>query len=233
MNNPHNMWTNRDQTVIYQTQWFGNDLTVFNRITGKWIRNTPVGSAPAHVMTRTDTDQVHVSLNGGGEVVELSPLAVVIDRHIRTQNDALENPAQPHAHWMSFDAKIMVTPNSNTADSTRIDIPSGNIVTKIPTGTLPIASSIMPDASKYYVSNYLDSTISCISIQAGACKADKISLLLGGRGWATTTPTSLPPLKRPSTCLEFPSANHSGVTRITGIAGPSRRSEAPAVSSAA
>ena len=34
MNNPHNMWTNSDQTVIYQTQWFSNKLTVFNRITG-------------------------------------------------------------------------------------------------------------------------------------------------------------------------------------------------------
>ncbi len=31
MNNPHNMWTDRNQTVIYQTQWFDTKLTVFNR----------------------------------------------------------------------------------------------------------------------------------------------------------------------------------------------------------
>ena len=24
MNNPHNMWTDRDQSVIYQTEWFSN-----------------------------------------------------------------------------------------------------------------------------------------------------------------------------------------------------------------
>ena len=60
MNNPHNMWTDKNQLVIYQTQWFGNDLTVFTRITGNKLRNIPVGHAPAHVMTRVDTDQVHV-----------------------------------------------------------------------------------------------------------------------------------------------------------------------------
>ena len=85
MNNPHNMWTNRDQTVIYQTQWFGNELTAFNRITGRWIRNITVGDAPAHVMTRVDTDQVHVSLNGEDAVVELNPGRLDFSRRIFTQ----------------------------------------------------------------------------------------------------------------------------------------------------
>ena len=74
---------------------------------------------------------------------------------------------------MSFDGKTMVTPNSNTNDSTRIDL--GFPAPLRPRSTraeLPIASSIMPDASKYYVSNYLDSTITCISIVTGACKND-------------------------------------------------------------
>jgi hypothetical protein len=34
MNNPHNLWTDKNQTVIYQTQWFDSKLTVFNRTTG-------------------------------------------------------------------------------------------------------------------------------------------------------------------------------------------------------
>ena len=73
MNNPHNMWTDIDQKLIYQTQWFDTKLTVFDRTTGKLVRNIDVGEAPAHVMTRVDTDQVHVSINGEGDVVELSP----------------------------------------------------------------------------------------------------------------------------------------------------------------
>ena len=114
-------------------------------------------------MTRVDTDQVHVSLNGAGSVEEYNPGSLLHSRTIFTLYPG-EHPAQPHAHWMSFDDKTMVTPNSNTNDSIRIDLIPGTIAAKTLTGTLPIASSIMPDASKYYVSNYLDSTITCVSI---------------------------------------------------------------------
>ena len=96
---------------------------------------------------------------------------------------------------MSHDGHIMVTPNSNSNDSTRVDIPSGAIASKTPTGFLPIASSMMPDASKYYVSNYVDSTITCISIGPAACRSGDarvatktINLLLGGASLANYNP---------------------------------------------
>jgi DNA-binding beta-propeller fold protein YncE len=163
MNNPHNMWTDRSQSVIYDTQWFDNKLSVFDRKTGALLRNVTVGEAPAHVMTRVDTDQVHVSLNGEGSVVELSPFGTHIDRTIHVQDSG--NPGQPHAHWMSSDGHTMVTPNSNTNDSTVIHVVPGTIEPKVGTGWLPIASGMMPDASKYYVSNYLSSTISVIDLK--------------------------------------------------------------------
>jgi DNA-binding beta-propeller fold protein YncE len=54
---------------------------------------------------------------------------------------------------------------------------------------------MMPDASKFYVSNYLDSTITCISIGRPACRAGgrkvattTISLLLGGASLANYDP---------------------------------------------
>lgn len=198
MNNPHNMWTDRDQTVIYQTQWFGSDLTVFNRLTGALVRTIPVGESPAHVMTRVDTDQVHVSLNGEDAVIELNSLihGNSFSRRIPVQFEG-QLPGQPHAHWMSHDGKTMVTPNSNTNDSTRIDLVPGTIAAKVRTGTLPIATGMMPDASKYYVSNYLDSTITCISIGAPACNdgtskvsQKDINLLLGGTVLANYNPFS-------------------------------------------
>lgn len=64
MNNPHNMWTDKNQNLIYQTQWFDSKLAVFNRTTGQFLNNISVGESPSHVMTRTDTDQLHVALNG-------------------------------------------------------------------------------------------------------------------------------------------------------------------------
>jgi DNA-binding beta-propeller fold protein YncE len=163
MNNPHNMWTDRSQSVIYDTEWFDKKLDVFDRNTGNLIRSVTLGEAPAHVMTRVDTDQVHVSLNGEGSIVELSPFATKIDRRIDVQDSG--DPGQPHAHWMSNDGHTMVTPNSNTNDSTVVHVVPGTIEPKVNTGILPIASGMMPDASKYYVSNYLSSTISVINLK--------------------------------------------------------------------
>jgi DNA-binding beta-propeller fold protein YncE len=164
MNNPHNMWTDRDQTLIYQTQWFDSKLTVFDRATGKFIRNISVGEAPSHVMTRVDTDQVHVALNGSGQndsVVELSPQAQNVQRKIDIGR------GHPHAHWMSHDGKTMVTPNAFTADSSIFDFPSNSVGAIVPTGAIPIATGMMPDSSKYYVANFLDNNITVINTQTG------------------------------------------------------------------
>jgi DNA-binding beta-propeller fold protein YncE len=175
-NNAHNMWTDRDQKLIYNTEWFGNRLATFDRETGKLVRSRVVGEAPAHVMTRVDTDQVHTTLNGEGDVVELEPGAQSITRKIPVQGPG-ERPGQPHAHWMGPDGHTMSTPNSNTDDSTLLDIPAGSITSKVHTGTLPIASGMMPDASKYYVSNFVDSTISVVDMAAPQHVTKTIDLL--------------------------------------------------------
>lgn len=164
MNNPHNMWTDRNQTLIYQTQWFDSKLTVFRRDTGALVRNISVGEAPAHVMTRVDTDQVHVTLNGAenpDSVVELSPNATRVERRINIGR------GEPHAHWMSHDGKTMVTPNVFDADSTIFDFVRGKITAIVPVGSHPIATGMMPDASKYYVANLFDSTITVIDTRTG------------------------------------------------------------------
>jgi DNA-binding beta-propeller fold protein YncE len=97
MNNPHNMWTDRNQNLIYVTQWFDSKLTVFNRTSGALVRNVSVGEAPANVMTKTDTDQVHVTNNGDvrtDSVMELSSLATGVERRINIRRGT------PHAHWI-------------------------------------------------------------------------------------------------------------------------------------
>ena len=163
MNNPHNMWTDKDQTVIYQTEWFNDKLNVFDRESLDLIRQITVGPGPSHVMTRTDTDQLHVALNGGNAVIELSPYATKIDRTLLAQREG-EQVAHPHAHWMSSDGQRMVTPNPNSGDATLFDVPSGTIVQKPKLADTPIASSMAPDDSKYYVANLLGNSISCVSM---------------------------------------------------------------------
>jgi DNA-binding beta-propeller fold protein YncE len=163
MNNPHNMWASQNQNLIYQTQWFDNKLTTFNRETGELVANVVVGEAPAHVMTRVDVDTVHVSLNGGDTVAEVKPNGKSVIRQIPVSFAGEDDPL-PHAHWMSYDGQTMVTPNANTADSTIYDF-GDDTFSKVDVGILPIASGMMPDASKYYVSNFLSSTISVINLE--------------------------------------------------------------------
>ena len=182
MNNGHNFWPSHDQKHIYQTEWQGNSLYVIDRETRKLIKefdlvNGPEVKAkgiqchdPAHVMTRVDTQQVHTGCNGDDGVMELNRLAdgkLEINRLISMQDpNKPTKQTQPHAHWMGFDGKHMVTPNSNSADSTMYeftDHSKGQVVSKNDTGALSIASGIMPDSSKYYVTNYLGHSISVMN----------------------------------------------------------------------
>ncbi|SDY11653.1 copper oxidase [Nitrosomonas sp. Nm33] len=167
MNNPHNMWTDRAQNLIFATEWFSSRLTIFDRRSGQSVDRVSVGDAPAHVMTRVDTDQLHVSINGSNDrnsVVELSPLGRNVERRID-----IGRPG-PHGHWMGHDGGTMVTPNVFTGDSTIFDFARDGIRNIVPTGgpeAHPIATGMMPDSSKYYVANFLDSTITVIETATG------------------------------------------------------------------
>jgi YVTN family beta-propeller protein len=170
MNNPHNMWTDRNYQYLYQTEWFDDELSVFDRETGAHVRTIEVGPDPSHVMTRTDTDQVQVAINGGTDVVELSPGATQIDRRLPVGPPG-QMPQHPHAFWLSGDGKTTVTPNVNPYDATVLDNDTGTW-RKEPTGELPIASSMMPDQSKFYMADFLGASVSCVSLAEDACVKD-------------------------------------------------------------
>ena len=179
MNNGHNMWASHDQKQIYQTEWHGKSLFVIDRVSGQLLKEIEVGHDPAHVMTRVDTEQVHVTLNGEDSVVELNqkkgPSYLHVKRLIPMQLPG-EKQAQPHAHWMGFDGHTMATPNSNTADSTLYDFVQDKILHKPQTGALPIAAAMNPNSTKYYVSNYLGNSTSVIDMATGT-KIKDINLL--------------------------------------------------------
>jgi DNA-binding beta-propeller fold protein YncE len=184
MNNGHNLWPSHDQKQMYQTEWHGKSLYVLNREDGKLLQELEIGHDPAHVMTRVDTQQVHVGLNGEDGVVELNrdPVTGLLTKHrvISMQLDP-NNPGkatQPHAHWMGHDGLTMATPNANSNDSSLFDFSLNEVVSKLPTGALSIAVGMMPDSSKYYVSNYLGHSLSVINMNT-LTSGPNTSLLLG------------------------------------------------------
>lgn len=219
MNNGHNMWASHDQQYIYQTEWHGKSLFVINRKTFAFEKEIVVGHDPAHVMTRVNTQQVHVSINGEDSVVELDPIPspkdITFNRNILMQLPG-QAQAQPHAHWMGHDGMTMATPNSNSGDSTLYSFITNLIVKKEPTGPLPIAAAMNPKSTKTYVSNYLGHSISvlcggaaaypaipaCAAPGAGpGTKIKDIPLLLNGNydpiGGAITGPVGGLPIQTP------------------------------------
>ena len=211
MNNGHNMWASHDQKEIYQTEWHGKSTYVLNRHNGKLLQEIDTCNDPAHVMTRVDTQQVHVTCNGEDSVAEFNRLPsglLQLNRFIPMSQGSGGKQTQPHAHWMGYDGKSMATPNSNTNDSTLFDFSQDIILGKEATGVLPIAAGMMPDSSKYYVSNYLGLTTSVmcgpVNILSGCIPGKKIKdieLLLNGHydvaGGAITGPIGGFPIQTP------------------------------------
>jgi DNA-binding beta-propeller fold protein YncE len=167
MNNPHNMWTDRSQDLIYQTEWFGSSLVVFDRKTGRLVDRISLGESPAHVMTRPDTDQVYVTINGAdrlGSVVELTPGASGIARRVDV------GAPHPHGHWISSDGTKLITPNVFTDTSNVYDLQNDVLAAIVPAGSHPVAIGLMPDAGKYYVANLGDSTLTVVDMETFATK---------------------------------------------------------------
>ncbi|SDY93182.1 Multicopper oxidase [Nitrosomonas sp. Nm33] len=172
MNNPHNMWANRDHSVVYATQWFDTKLTLIDQKTGKLIKNIHVGDTPSHVMTLPTTDDVTIAIHGENGVVRMPVGTTEVDYMMPTQQHG-QAPANPHGHWISADGKRIITPNVNTGDAGIYDTETGQIVVRTQTGggapvPHPIAIGMMPDSSRVYAANLLHHSISVLDGNNGA-----------------------------------------------------------------
>lgn len=169
-NNPHNMWASRDQSVIYQTQWFDNKMTIINRETGELIKNIQVGYAPSHVMTLPSTDDLTIVINGENGISMMPAGTTNVTKMMPTQAHGHVS-AHPHGHWVSADGSRIVTPNINTGD-VGIYGATGGIQARTATGqdmpgAHPVAIGMMPDSSKIYATNLLHHSLSVLDGNTG------------------------------------------------------------------
>lgn len=166
MNNPHNMWTNREQSVVYVTQWFDNRMTFVNREDGTLIRDVRVGDSPAHVMTLPTTDDLLITLNGENGMARIDAGAFEVNSRAMTQTPGASN-ANPHGHWIKFDGSIVSTSNIGTHDAGIYDTTTGAIKSKTPTGAgaHPIAAGMTSE--KLYMANLLHHSMSVVRMSDG------------------------------------------------------------------
>jgi len=164
-NNPHNMWPSRDQSLIYQTQWFDTKLSIIDRETGALIKNIKVGDTPSHVVTLPSNDDLTIAINGENGIAIIPAGTFNVSKMLPTQAHG-HISANPHGHWVSADGTKIVTPNINTNDI-GIYGSSGGILARTPTGNNapgahPIAIGMMPDSSKIYAANLLHHSLSVL-----------------------------------------------------------------------
>jgi DNA-binding beta-propeller fold protein YncE len=196
MNHPHNMWSDSNQQVMYQTQWFDNRLTAFDRNTGTLLDDIKVGDAPSHVMTNPTNDRLYVVFSGEQGVAELD-----FDKQnnkfnilrIIPMQDSGQLPTHPQGHWITPNGEKMITPNHFTNDVTIFDFTKnqgkGEIQYRVNTGMMPIATGMMPDGKKAYVSSLLNSTVDLVNIESGEV-IKTINLTKSGNFWPIQTPVS-------------------------------------------
>ena len=179
MNHPHNMWTNTENDIIYQTQWFDSRLSSIDRDTAVVMDDITVGDSPSHVMTRpADGNTAYIAMNGDNSDTSIVEVSLNPDTGSLTNMGTLDiEEPHPHGHWMNND--IMVTPNAFTGSSSIYDFDTGDTTVISHTDlsgplsknafTVPIATGMHPSGEKYYVANLLDQTVTCVSTDAPAC----------------------------------------------------------------
>ncbi|MBI2907195.1 MAG: copper oxidase [Chloroflexi bacterium] len=193
MNNPHNMWTDRDQELIFQTQWFDHRLTVFDRRSGRLVENISVGESPAHVITRPNTDQVYVTINGADRnesVVELAPRGTGVERRLDI------GAPHPHGPWITSDGSKLITPNTLSDTASIFNFATGK-TDILRTGSHPIAVGIMPDGSKAYVANFVDSTLTVVDLHTLSTKTINLLANYDPINGAITGPVGGLPIQTP------------------------------------
>ena len=157
MNNPHNMWSDVKNDVIYQTQWFGSDMAIIDRESGELITEVYTGQSPSHVITAPNTDKIYIAVNGEETVNEFDSTTYEMTRQISTGFRS-----HPHGHWASSSGQYIVTPDFIGLKSSIIDLNSNTVTSANKPLYGPIAIGFKGDESVYYTSDFLGNSMTAI-----------------------------------------------------------------------
>ena len=193
MNNPHNMWSDAKNEVIYQTQWFDKRMVAFERESGNVIKDIFVGESPSHVMTApagTNEGRIFLAINGEEQVTVVDPDTLEVIQQISTGPRS-----HPHGHWISSDGSTMVTPDFVGLKTSIANLESGTVTSAAhPDGSTlmitPIATGMMGDLSKFYTADFLGNTLSVIDLSTNTITKQIDTLSVGLVGLPIQTPVS-------------------------------------------
>jgi len=173
-NNPHNMWADTLNRIVYNGHWFGRWHNKIARANGDVLTTVEVGDAPTHTVTNP--------VRG-----ELSTLPLSARDVFRTIEDPGGNATQkivdsdpsgegrnhPHAQWTTSDGALTVFPNVfkglGVAGSIGVvETGSNRIVREFrsPEIAMPVATGIqgVTQGNKAYVANIVSGQVTVIDL---------------------------------------------------------------------
>ncbi len=184
MNHPHNMWTDVENELVYQTEWFGNEMAIIDRETGELVKEIFTGQSPSHVMTSPANDKIYVAVNGEETVNEFDPETFEMTKQISTGFRS-----HPHGHWVSSTGKYVVTPDFIGLKASILDLETNGADNS---GVLfgPIATGFKGDESVFYTADFLGNSMTAIDPTDGSTLGTIDFLEEGLLGLPIQTPIS-------------------------------------------
>jgi plastocyanin len=162
LNNPHNMWTDAKNEVIYQTAWFGSEMAIIDRESGELIHEVFTGQSPSHVITSPETGNIYVAVNGEETVNEFDPETYELERQLSTGWRS-----HPHGHWASSDGQYIVTPDFIGLKASIIDLWNDSAYSSDEILIGPIATGMKGDKSEFFTADFLGNTNTSIDPSNG------------------------------------------------------------------
>ena len=163
-NNPHNLWTNTAQTLIAQTQWHADSVSLIDVASRNVVTTVQLGNAPAHVFPHPTRDEFFVTLNNENRVV-------VIDHAGAVQREIIV-PFGPHGIWVAPNGRYMSVVSTLAEEVAIIDITTEQIVASFAAEGLPLATAITNDSRYAMVSLLLEGIVRFIDLDTLTVVAD-------------------------------------------------------------
>ena len=171
-NNPHNMWSDTRQDIVYNGHWFGRWHNRIERVTGDVLETIDVGHAPTHTVTNPDEHSDEHGVLTLPLSAEQDVLAIRDDNGLRIidSEPTGEGLNHPHGQWITADGELMVVPNvfkgQGVAGSISImDLDRFEVVRELtdPAILMPVAAGI-EGSSKAYVANIVSGQVTVIDL---------------------------------------------------------------------
>jgi YVTN family beta-propeller protein len=177
-NNPHNMWTNVEHSIVYNGHWFGRWHNKIARPTADVLTTIDVGHAPTHTVSNPNERSEHfehltLPLSALDIALELEDPAFSALQKIVDNYPTGFGRNHPHAQWLTSDGRLGVYPNVfkglgvdggiGVVDQETLEVVKEF---RAPAIKMPVATGIqsVTAGNKAYVANIVSGQVSVIDL---------------------------------------------------------------------